>query len=421
MEGKNHAENSTGFSAWLLPLIMGIMVGAVFHRFVFPDPFPSTVITGEAKPSFQLMSEAWNTIEQDYVDRSAVQHRTLTYGAIRGMVDSLGDTGHSTFLTPEMVKGERVFEAGEFSGIGAEVQVKNNQVVIVAPMDGSPAQKAGLRPGDIIVRIEDQAVASLPLNQVVGKILGPAGTRVTLTIRSPATGRERTLSITRANIRFRSVTWSILPGTTTAYVRIAFFNPGTSRSLETSLDDIQRRGATGLVLDLRNDPGGLLDMAVDVASQFLESGVVLQEKNAKGEIRSVPVKTGVLKCGLPMTVLTNGGTASASEIVAGALQDARRATILGETTFGTGTVLKSIPLSDGSALMLAVLEWLTPTGRTIWHTGITPDIVVSLPTDASPLLPEAALGMTPSQLLASRDVQLLRALDLLLRRRPPAP
>jgi len=359
------------------------------------------------------MAEAWNAIEQQYVDRSAVQPKTMTYGAISGMVESLGDTGHSVFLTPDMVQDENSLERGEFAGIGAELQVKNNQLVIVAPMDGSPAQKAGLRPGDVIEKVDGRSVEGLPLPQVVDKIKGPAGTRVSLTIISPATGQERTIEIIRANIEIRSVTWLKLPGTDLAHVRIAFFSNGTSKSMEKALADVERIGVKGLILDLRNDPGGLLNMAVGVESQFLKKGDALLEKDAHDKVRPVPLEGGAKKCDLPLVVLINEGTASAAEIVAGALQDATRATLLGETTFGTGTVLKTIPLSDGSAVQLAFLEWLTPKGRTIWHKGITPDIMVSLPSGASPLIPETERDITFEALRASKDRQLLRAIEFM--------
>ncbi len=406
-----------GFAHWLLPLALGIMVGALFHRFIVSDPVPPADITGAATSEFRLMAEAWNAIDQHYVDRTAVQPKTMAYGAINGMVDSLGDTGHSVFLSPDMVQAERSLERGEFAGIGAELQMKDKRLVIVAPMDGSPAQKAGLRPGDAIIKVEGRSVEGLPVQQVVGKIKGPAGTRVSLTIMSPANGQERTVEIIRANIRLRSVTWQMLPGTDLAHVRIALFSNGTSKDLEKTLADIDRSGAKGLILDLRNNPGGLLDMAVSVASQFLKDGDALQEKDAHGKVRPVPVETGVKKSALPLVVLINAGTASAAEIVAGALQDALRATLVGETTFGTGTVLKTIPLSDGSALQLAFLEWLTPKGRTIWHKGITPDIMVSLPAGASPLLPDAERVITSEGLRASKDLQLLRSIEFMQNKR----
>lgn len=374
---------------------------------------PPNTIPSAAVPEFKLMAEAWNRIQQDYVDRAAVQSSRLTYGAISGMVDTLGDTGHSRFMSPEMVQQEHNFAQGKFEGIGAEVQTKDGHVVIVAPVDNSPAQRAGLHPGDIILKVNGEDVSDLPLEQVVTRILGPAGTSVTLTIMDPSSNRTRDVTLIRARITLHNVTWQRLPGTTIAHVRIAGFSQGVSRDLHKALADIQQQGLTGLILDLRNDPGGLLDEAIGTASQFLESGNVLLEKNAQGQVKPVPVQPGGVAPDIPMAVLINAGTASAAEIVAGALQDAHRATLVGETTFGTGTILNEFSLSDGSALLLATEEWLTPSGRVIWHRGIAPDVVVSLPPDVAPLLPGAEQGMTPAQLRASQDDQLLRALDLL--------
>ncbi len=416
MDTHNRLVNAKGAAWWLLPLILGMLIGALLHNLILPDPYPPADIPRDAAPNFKLMAEAWNAIEQHYVDRPNVKPLNMTYGAITGMVDSLGDTGHSGFLSPEMVQTEHTIEVGQFAGIGAEVQMKDNQVVIVAPLDGSPAQKAGIRPGDIIREVDGTGVTGLSLQEIVRKIMGPAGTRVTLTLEDPATGQEKAITIRRANITLRSVTWRMMPGLRIAHVRIALFSKGTSEDLDKALAEIERQNAQGIVLDLRNDPGGLLDMAIGVVNQFLEKGAVLLEKNAKGETRSVPVEAGGRKCGLPLVVLTNAGTASASEIVAGALQDAKRARIIGETTFGTGTVLETVPLSDGSALLLAVLEWLTPHGRTIWHKGIKPDVIVSLPAHVSPLIPEAEQEMTLAQLRSSRDLQLLHALELLGKR-----
>jgi carboxyl-terminal processing protease len=265
----------------------------------------------------------------------------------------------------------------------------------------------------VIVRVGGKSVIGLSLREVVSRIRGPAGTMLTLTVRDPRTDETRRLSLKRADVAFRSVTWHLLPEGAVAHLRIASFSRGTSPRLGQALKQIGQAGATGLVLDLRNDPGGLLDEAVSVATRFLGTGSVLQVKDARGRVRVVPTKTGVPTSSLPMVVLVNAGTASAAEIVSGALQDAGRAALVGETTFGTGTVLQEFPLSDGSALMVAVEEWLTPRGRTIWHRGLAPDVVVRLPPQVLPLLPEQEATLTKPQLQASRDDQLLRGLELL--------
>lgn len=398
----------------LLAFVLGLAGGVLLDRQVLFAIAPPSGIPADAVPSFRLMAEAWNTINQVYVDHQAIQPERLTYGAISGMVDALGDTGHSRFLSPDVRQMQHNLTRGEFEGIGAEVQMKDGHVVIVAPMDGSPAQQASLRPGDIILKVDGDTIAGLSLIEVVGRILGPAGTSVTLTIMDPSTGRTRDVTIVRARIALQSVTWERLPGTGMAHVRIAVFSDGVTESLKGALAQIQQQGgATGLILDLRNNPGGLLKEAVGTASQFLESGNVLLEKDALGQARPVLVEPGGIALDTPMVVLINGGSASAAEIVAGALQDAGRAKLVGETTFGTGTVLTEFPLSDGSALLLAVQEWLTPNGRVIWHQGISPDIVVSLTPDATPLYPEAERDMTQAQLAASGDEQLLRALEVL--------
>jgi carboxyl-terminal processing protease len=396
-------------TVFVIPALVLGFIGGVWTQSKTPLLVASA--PANASQGFDLITQAWDLIQKDYVDRSAVQPERLTYGAISGMVDSLGDTGHSTFLSPDMVKEEQNFTQGQFEGVGLEVQAKNGQTVIVAPIDGSPAQKAGLRAGQVIMKVDGEDVRGLPLVQVADKILGPAGTRVTLTVLDPQTGQTQDYTLVRAKIEIHNVTWHMLPGTNIAHLRIAGFSQGVTQELQQALRDIQAQGGTRLILDLRNDPGGLLSEAIGVTSQFLSGGVVLQTRDAKGAVTSVPVETGGVAPDIPMVVLINGGTASAAEIVSGALQDADRGTLIGETTFGTGTVLNTFPLSDGSALLLATEEWLTPSGKSIWHNGISPDIQVALPASASPLVPEAEGGMTPAELAASGDAQLLRAID----------
>ena len=401
---------------FFLPVFLGAgFAGGVLvdHYLLAPTSASAAVSsTGDAS-GLGLVNQAYQIIQQNYVDRSAIQSTQLTYGAISGMVDSLGDTGHSRFLSPEMVKEENNFTQGQFEGIGAEVTMKNGQVVIVAPIDGSPAQAAGVKPGDIMVKVDGVDLTGMSLSDVVSRVLGPAGTQVTITLQDPATGATRDVTITRAHIQVQNVTWDMLPGTTIAHVRIAAFSDGVTKNLQAALQQIQAQGATGIVLDLRNDPGGLLNEAVGVSSQFLGSGNVLQVKDAQGQVQAVPVESGGVALNIPLVVLVNQGTASAAEIVSGALQDAHRATLIGETTFGTGTVLNSFPLSDGSQLLLATEEWLTPAGRVIWHKGISPDLSVTLATNITPLEPQVEKAMSAEQLRTSQDSQLLKAIDIL--------
>jgi carboxyl-terminal processing protease len=368
--------------------------------------------TAKKEPDFKLMAQAWNTIQNQYVDRSSLQPEELTYGAINGMVEALGDTGHSTFLTPSMVKDLKNMERGEFKGIGIEIQVKGTHVVVVAPIDGSPAERAGLHPGDIILRVSGEDVTDWPLARVAERITGRAGTKVTLTLEDPRTSRTRQVTLVRASVKLHDVTWQRLPSSSIAHLRIASFDSGVTKDLRSSLEDIQREGLNGVILDLRNNPGGLLDEAIGVASQFLADGVVLQAKDASGKMSSVPVEKGGLGTNLAMCVLVNEGSASAAEIVAGALEDNRRANLVGETTFGTGTVLQEFRLSDGSALLLAVEEWLTPKGRSFWHQGLKPEFPVAMPPEAILLFPQAERKMTATDLQSSDDRQLLAALRL---------
>jgi carboxyl-terminal processing protease len=401
------------FVAVLLLLGAGLAGGIVLDRQVVAEYMPPDNVPADATANFRLMAEAWNTIYQSYVDRPAVRAQALTYGAIGGMVDALGDTGHSRFLSPEMVQEQHNFTQGQFEGIGAYVEMKDGHVVIVAPIDGSPAQEAGLHPEDIILKVDGENVAGLPIDQVVSRILGPAGTSVALTILTPETGQTRDVTLVRAHITLQNVFWQQLPGTQIAHVRIVAFSKGVTDDLRQALGEIKQRGLAGIILDLRSNPGGLLSEAVGTASQFLTGGNVLLEKDAQGAITPVPVQEGGLAPDLPLVVLIDPGTASAAEIVSGALQDAGRAKLVGETTFGTGTVLNQFGLSDGSALLLATEEWLTPEGQLIWHQGIAPDIQVSLPQGTTPLLPQAEVGMTLEQVRNSGDAQLLRALELL--------
>ncbi len=402
---------SVGLSVFLV--VGGFVGGVAFDQGIFTQVSPPANIPADATQNFRLIAQAWNIIQQNYVDRSAVVSRTLTYGAIGGMVDALGDTGHSRFLTPQMVQEEHNQTQGELNGVGIEIQIKDGQIVVVSTIDNSPAQHAGLRSGDIIESIDGKSAAGMTLSQVVSLVTGQPGTTVTLTIGNPQTGTHVDYKLTRAHITLNNVVWQQLPGTTIADIRLAAFSQGVSEDLQRALSEVAQQHVTGIVLDLRNNPGGLLSEAVGVTSQFVVTGNVLLEQDAHGNVTPVSVQHASQATKLPMVILIDEGTASAAEITAGALQDAHRAQLIGDTTFGTGTVLNEFSLADGSAMLMAVQEWLTPSGRVIWHKGISPDVSIALGRDTAPLTPEAQKGMTAAQVRASGDAQLLKGIELL--------
>jgi carboxyl-terminal processing protease len=355
---------------------------------------------------FRLVEQAWNIVSKNYVDKTATQPQTLAYGTIEGMLNSLGDPEGSVFVTHEQVAANQ----GQLQGIGAEVIESNGNVVILDTFDGYPAQKAGLQPADIILDVNGQPVTGA--EEATNNIIGPAGTSVTLTIQSPS-GTTSNVTIVRATIQVNSVVWEMLPGTSIADVRLMDFSQGTSVGLDTALLAIKAQGATGIILDLRNNPGGLMNEAIGVASRFLDSGNVVEEKDASGKITKATVLTNVAKTDLPLVVLVNQGTSGAGEVVAGALQYQGRAKVIGNTTFGSGATENYFSLSDGSEIQLGVMEWLTPSGKSIWHTGLTPDMTISLASGVVPLTPYSEKNLTLKQIEASGDQQLLTALNSL--------
>ena len=398
----------------LVALVLGLAGGILLDRQVLSQSNLSVDVPEGARDEFELMAEVWRTIEQEYVNQEGVRPQDMAYSAVDGMVETLGDVGHTRFLPPGMAERHENQIQGQFEGIGAYVEMRDGRVVIVAPIDDSPAQQAGLEPGDVIVEVNGEDVTDLSLTEVVSRVLGPAGTEVTLTILDPGTRETREVTLERAEIDLDLVTWQRLPGTSVAYVRISAFSDGATEDLRKTLDEIQNEGISGLLLDLRNNPGGLLGEAVGVSSQFVEDGNVLLRRDAEGEITEEPVRRGVDAVDISVVALANGGTASAAEIVSGALQDHERAPVVGTTTFGAGTVLNQFTFSDGSLLLLAVEEWLTPAGRVIWQKGLAPDVRVPLPQDAEPVLRLRLQDITTEEELRnSGDDQLLRALELL--------
>jgi len=404
-------------SAWLSGALLMIVLALFFvGGIMFDRVVMRGFVFGSDHEGFNeaLLDEARTVIQNNFVDRDAATTERLQTGALAGMVDILGDTGHSRFMTPTMVEEQRNYTAGEFEGIGAYVEMRDGFVTVVSPIDNSPAQAAGVRSGFIVLEVAGEDMTGKTLQEVVERILGPAGSEVTITFFNPESGENVTLTIERARIELENVTWAMLPGSTIAYTRVAGFSQDVGKELGAAIDAAEAQGATGVILDLRNNPGGLLHEAVAVTAQFLPpDGVVVLRQDAQGDVKQELVPNDAAPTSLPVVVLINQGSASASEIVSGALQDAGRATLVGETTFGTGTVLNEFALSDGSAILLATEQWLTPDGRVIWREGIVPDEVVELTGPVRLLTPDTADDLTADELAATEDAQLLRALEIL--------
>lgn len=365
--------------------------------------------TATADDDFLLLREAWGIVEERFVYRDSLDSRKMVYGALRGMLDALGDEGHTRFLTPDELRHSQEALSGRLEGIGAEISIRDGRPVIVAAIEGSPAARSGLQAGDVILAVGGEDTSRMPLTELTSKVRGPRDSQVTLTLFRPSTNETREVTLTREEIQLRVVSWAMVPGTTIAHLHLAHYGERARDELVQALGELRAAGATGLVLDLRDDPGGLLDQAIQVTSQFIGEGNVLLEEDAAGRRKAYAVQGEGMARDLPLVVLINRGTASAAEITAGAIQDHGRGLLVGETTFGTGTVLATFPLRDGSALLLGVAQWLTPNGRAIRGQGITPDINVSLPPGVSRLQPRVESTLTPEALEASGDAQLLAA------------
>jgi len=323
---------------------------------------------------FNEFWQVWDRVKEKYVS-STVSDTDLFYGAVQGMVMALNDP-YSIFFPPKAADEFAKDLNGEFEGIGAELGVKQGQLTIIAPLPGTPAEKVGLRAGDLILKIDGVNCADWDTSKAVSKIRGPGGTAVTLTIGRAGLDKARDFRIIREKINVPSVMFS-WQANSVAYLRVMQFNDRTQIEFEKYIDQLKRGGARGVILDLRNNPGGYLDMAVSMAGEWLPEGtLVVSEKSNDGTVRRSESSGQPRLEGMKTIVLVNGGSASASEIVAGALQDHEQATIIGEKTFGKGSVQDYEAFPDGSALKLTVAEWLTPDGRNINKEGITPDIEV---------------------------------------------
>lgn len=347
--------------------------------------------------TFKAFWQTWDLVHSTYVDQP-VDDTTLMRGAINGMLQSLGDP-HTSYMNPEEYSQANTALEGEYEGIGAIVDITGDYLKIVSPMPDSPAEKAGLKVGDVIIAVDGEDMTGVDGNVVLSKVKGPAGTSVILTIQREGVEQPFDVTVTRAKITQSSVTYQMLDSGV-AYVGLSNFGDNTTQDLKNALKELLAQNPKGLILDLRYNGGGYLETAVEVTSQFIDSGNVLLEEYGDKTQTAYPVLEGGLALDIPMVVLVNEGSASASEITAGALQDAGRAKLIGVTTYGKGSVQKWTALQDNQgAVRITIARWLTPKERQINGIGLTPDIEVKISED---------------DIAAGRDPQLDKAVETLL-------
>jgi carboxyl-terminal processing protease len=381
-------------------------------------------------PELKIFTEALNIIKKNYVEET--KPKELIYGAIKGMLNSLDP--HSAFMTPEQYKEMQVDTKGEFGGIGIQIGIKEGILTVIAPIEDTPAYRAGIKAGDKIIKINNEFTKDMSLNDAVSKMRGTPGTTVKLTILREGWKETKDFTITREIIKIKSVKSKIIEDDI-GYIRIVQFQEQTATDLSNEISKLSKSKISSLILDLRNNPGGLLNSAVDVASHFIKPDrLIVSVKDRKGEtVEYRSEQTNFNFYDIPMIVLVNQGSASASEIVAGALKDWNRAVIMGTQTFGKGSVQSVIPLGDGSAMRLTTARYYTPKGISIQATGISPDIVVKPEAkDSSKLRPvirekdlekhlkngeqegkEEEEETMPVEIDEKDDVQLQKAIDLL--------
>jgi carboxyl-terminal processing protease len=388
--------------SFLFVFLGGIFLGYQNGVSLSSEKKEGRVLNKEELPSylskdvdFKLFWDVWKIVKEKYLEQPVADTR-LFYGSLSGIVASLGDP-YSTFLDPEVTKKFTEELSGTFEGIGAEIGIKKDQLQIIAPLPNTPAERAGLKPKDKILAIDGKETIDMSIDYAVSLIRGPKGTQVTLTIFRDGWEKPKDITITRDEIHIQSVSWKMINNL--AYFKVSAFNGETISRFASAAQEALLKNPKGIILDLRNNPGGYFDAAIALASYWLpkDSLVVIQkgQKDEKEEFFSQG--PGLFK-DFPTVVLVNGGSASAAEIVAGAIQDFGQGKIIGEKTFGKGSVQNFIPLNDGSSLKITVAEWLTPKGRSINKEGIIPDIEVKL---------------TKEDFDSERDPQLERAIELL--------
>lgn len=388
----------------LIAGLIGYQIGVSKISYEWKQYKPRVTIESRNPPTslqtldFSLFWNVWERIESSYYDKSVLDPQKLLNGAISGMVQSLGDP-YTVFLPPTQNNDFKQGLSGQFQGIGAELGIRDKQIIVIAPLDGTPAQKAGIKAGDAILKVDGKDTSGWTLSQAVEKIRGPKGTEVVLNILRKGEEKPKDIKITRDTITVKSVTGWIksiksitgIKSTTgikgkedleVGYIRLSQFGDRTNQEWLTLVNDLELKIKNnprfkGVILDLRNNPGGYLTDANFIASEFIKSGTVVIQDKGNGDTSALSVSRKGLFTEVPLVVLINKGSASASEIVAGALRDQNRAKLVGETSFGKGTIQQAEDLGNGAGLHVTIAKWLTPNGTWVHEKGLEPDISVS--------------------------------------------
>src|SRR3989344_970343 len=359
--------------AFLVVFALGIFIGAKTSYYYVPKP---------DNIDFSLFWDAYNKLQENFVDHSKINDQNIVYGAIAGMAKSLGDP-YTSFFNPDESKIFQESLSGSFEGIGAEVGIKKDQLIIIAPLEGMPASKAGLKPGDAILKIDGKDTSDMAIETAVNLIRGQKGTSVTLTIFREGWDHSRDIKITRDTIKPVIIQWSMKEGNV-AYVQIFQFDMILSNDFKKIAKEITDQKAQRIVLDLRGNPGGYLDVAQDIAGWFLKKGstVTIEDFGSSNKPQQIYTSEGSGQfTNYPVVVLINEGSASASEILAGALRDNRNVKLVGAKSFGKGSVQTIVNLRGGSILKITIAKWLTPKGNSISEVGLTPDVKIETTED----------------------------------------
>lgn len=376
----------------------GFQVGKSEARIVPIEGVQNTQFGAPEAVDFSLFWDAWRIIQDKYAATESFDYQEMVYGAISGMVESLGDP-YTLFMDPEHTKRFKDDISGSFEGVGMEIGIRNRELQVIAPLEGTPAKAAGLRPGDIIVRVDDTFTRTITIEEAVSLIRGLRGTDVTLSILREGWSETKDFVITRAVIEIPSLEWEIL-GDNVAYIQLFHFSEDASRTFGAAATGVLGSSANRIILDIRNNPGGFLEVAVDIAGWFLEkeSVVVVEDFGEERKEETYKAKGNGRLGSYPLVILMNQGSASASEILAGALRDHKGVKLVGEKSFGKGSVQELENLAGAASLKVTVANWLTPNGNHITDVGLEPDVIVE---------------MTPEDFDQELDPQLDKALEII--------